>query len=138
MPLRPNFASLRWEPAPYTRKKECFVDVPGVGRYLIKRVGRSSHNYRAHLNGAGTTFWGTVDEVKLMVQRAVDAMQLGELNRAAVSTRMSPLPKAADLTRQMRILLEGGAPPWVQKVEQRDDNTLCVLTEGRVFEVSVR
>jgi hypothetical protein len=71
-------------------------------------------------------------------RRSSEVRRAGELNRAAVSTRMSPLPKAADLTRHMRILLEGGAPPWVQKVEQRGDNIICVLTEGRVFEVTVR
>jgi hypothetical protein len=69
--------------------------------------------------------------------RAAEA-RAGELNQAAVSVNKSPLPTAADLVRQILILLMGGAPPWVQNVEQRDDKTLCVLTEGRVFEVTVR
>jgi hypothetical protein len=64
--------------------------------------------------------------------------RLGELNRAAVSTTSSPLPTAADLSESIRVLLMGGAPPWVQNVERRDEHTLCVLSEGRVFEVRVR
>lgn len=61
-----------------------------------------------------------------------------ELNRAAVSTTACPLPAAADLTEAIRVLLMGGAPPWVQTVERRADDLLCVLTDGRVFEVRVR
>jgi hypothetical protein len=129
---------LQWESAPGGVRHGEFVDVPGIGRYLVRRVGKSSRDYRAQLNGKPTEFWGTAAQVKAMVQRFVEANRLGELNQAAVSTTKSPLPTAADLTRQMRILLEGGAPPWVQKVEQREDNLICVLTEGRVFEVRVR
>jgi hypothetical protein len=130
---------LGWEPVPFGRGS-VFADVPDIGRYLIRyEGGRGKRRYHVTLNGKPIYVeHGTLDFIKEQVQRAVDAVKVGELNQAAVSTRMSPLPKAADLTRHVRILLEGGAPPWVQKVEQRGDHTICVLTEGRVFEVTVR
>jgi hypothetical protein len=130
--------ALRWESAPGGVRHGEFVDVPGVGRYLVKRSGKSSRQYVARLNGKMAGHVGPVDVVKAAVQRDVDALRAGALNRAAVSTTSSPLPKAADLTESIRVLLMGGAPPWVQNVEQRDEHTLCVLSEGRVFEVTVR
>jgi hypothetical protein len=129
---------LRWESAPGGVRNGEIVDVPGIGRYLVRRIGKSSRLFKALLNGQSAGHVGPRDQVKAAVQRDIEARRAGELNQMAVSTRMSPLPKAADLTRHMRILLEGGAPPWVQKVEQRGDNIICVLTEGRVFEVTVR
>jgi hypothetical protein len=130
--------ALRWEREPYGGKAE-FVDVPGTGRYLVKRIAPHQRMFRAWLNGKPTSFFGeTMDHVKSSVQRSVTALRLGELNKAAVSTAASPLPLAADLSESIRVLLMGGAPPWVENVERRDDSTLCVLTPGRVFEVTVR
>jgi hypothetical protein len=134
---------LQWESVPHARHGQVMVDVPGIGRFLVKRLGKGSREWRAYRNGEATDMMAGIDSggkrgVMRKVQEHVDAIRAGELNQVAVSTRMSPLPKAADLTRHVRILLEGGAPPWVQKVEQRGDHTICVLTEGRVFEVTVR
>jgi hypothetical protein len=143
MPQHPNTASLLWEPIPYARHGQVMADVPGVGRYLIKRLGKGSREWRAYLNGEPTTLFAGIEDggkqgVMRKVQERVDALRAGGLNQAAVSTTKSPLPTAADLTNSIRVLLMGGAPPWVENVEQRENGVLCVLTAGRVFEVRVR
>ena len=65
---------LRWEPV--SGKKGEFVDVPNVGRYLIKREEPRSRTWRAFLSGKRTTFASAdIGAVRSMVERAVRAKQ---------------------------------------------------------------
>ena len=44
-------------------------DVPGVGRYLIERREPRSREFILKLNNVSTKYYGTVDELKKIVER---------------------------------------------------------------------
>jgi hypothetical protein len=58
-----------WDQAQYS--KDPVIDVPGIGRYRIKRERRI---FRAYLNGQSTSYFDPkVENVKAMVERAIRA-----------------------------------------------------------------
>jgi hypothetical protein len=137
---------IRWEHAPGGVKNGLLTDVPGLGRYLIKRTAPHSRTFRAYLNNRPTSYFSdTADDVKQAVERAIRQRAVeraGKLNEGAVrahatGTPPQDRPNCEDLLLSIEALLMGGAPPWVQTVT-RHGSALCVLTDGRVFEVTVR
>lgn len=60
---------LRWDKAPYTHN--WIVDVPGLGRYLIKRLGKGSRTFRAYLNNKPTAYFGNEEQIKRAIERTV-------------------------------------------------------------------
>jgi hypothetical protein len=65
---------MQWQQAMYTRNP--FLDVPGVGRYLIKREQKGSRVFRVYLNNTRTAYYGTVDECKVAVEGAVRSREM--------------------------------------------------------------
>jgi hypothetical protein len=71
---------MMWEKVP--GKKAWFVDVDGVGRYLVAWGKAGGRQYAARLNGQLTSFRAAkADDVKAMVERTVRAL---EMNREKV------------------------------------------------------
>jgi hypothetical protein len=59
-----------WDTIPNTR--DVFItDVPGLGRYLIKRPVKGCRQFRLYLNNRGTSYFGTVDQLKKTVDRII-------------------------------------------------------------------
>lgn len=51
-----------------------FADVPGRGRYMVRWV-RDEGKYRAFLNGKKTVYAGSAPDVKMLVERATEAVE---------------------------------------------------------------
>jgi hypothetical protein len=66
---------LQWESVPHARHGQVMVDVPGIGRFLVKRLGKGSREWRAYRNGEATDMMAGIDSggkrgVMRKVQRA--------------------------------------------------------------------
>lgn len=66
---------LRWQNSQHVRNVE-YVDISGIGRYLVRRVHKGSRVFRAYLNNVPTSFMGDMPEVKSMVERSVRAAHM--------------------------------------------------------------
>jgi hypothetical protein len=66
---------LRWEKAPYG-SSAWFADVPGVGRYLIRRRESRRHEFVLLLNNVRTKYYGSADELKRTVERICNAARM--------------------------------------------------------------
>jgi hypothetical protein len=66
--------TVMWERTPY-RTGGWFVDVAGIGRYLIKRSRPGVREFVLMLNGQRTKYRGTADELKVIVARIVSARE---------------------------------------------------------------
>jgi hypothetical protein len=63
-------APLRWEAVPFGRGDvEAFVDVPGLGRYLVSRAGKSSREFFVRLNNGPVKHRGPSEDCKRWVQQ---------------------------------------------------------------------
>jgi hypothetical protein len=70
----PEALPLRWEET----SQHSFVDVPNVGRYLVRRRAPRSREWVALLSGKSTSFNGSREEVKAMVERFVRSVPAHE------------------------------------------------------------
>lgn len=66
---------LRWEKVQHSNSSY-FADTP-LGRYLIKREGKGSRTFLVYLNGNRTSYYGTFDDCKKSVERAVNQSETG-------------------------------------------------------------
>lgn len=75
-PPKPSFPTLAWEAVGRGHKDQWFVDVPNVGRYLVRREAPRKP-FRAYLNARKTDFVDEkADNVKAMVERTVRARNM--------------------------------------------------------------
>lgn len=66
---------IRWDHPPH-HPKDWVTDLPGVGRYHVKRVAHR-HYWTASFSGRPTAFSGsTADEVKAMCERTIRAFEV--------------------------------------------------------------
>jgi hypothetical protein len=63
-----------WDHPPHNPDK-WIADVPGIGRYLIRRRMKGSREHVLMLNDTSTKHYGTVDQLKATVERIVAARQ---------------------------------------------------------------
>lgn len=59
----------RWDKALYTN--EPIIDVPGLGRYIVRCTAQGSRTWRAWLNNKPTSYYGTKQDVMAAVDRAI-------------------------------------------------------------------
>jgi hypothetical protein len=69
-----QFMNIFWDKPPHNPDKY-ICDVPGIGRYLIQRRHKGSREFVLKLNGVSTKYYGTVEQLKKIVERILAAQQ---------------------------------------------------------------
>lgn len=66
----------RWDSPPHHSKERC-LDVPGLGRYLVRREAPRARTFIVLLNGKKTAYSGrTMEEAMAIVERALRGVGL--------------------------------------------------------------
>lgn len=107
---------LRWDHPPHDADTD-IVDVPGVGRYMIKREGRGKRTFAVWLNNKRTTYNGSRAECHKAVEMIIaqrDMIESEQPNKEAYPP--------AGLNRTPRVVREHGEFPSPEHRDARIHN----------------
>jgi len=68
--------TLLWDHPPHN-SQAWVCDVPELGRYLIRRRNKGAREFCLFHNGRPTKYYGSIEELKVIVQRIASTFQGG-------------------------------------------------------------